>query len=106
MVDLGKRGWREKHNAGFKAITLDVDSLVGPTFQIYKIKSFPSSPRSSSHRHNAVHARRRRAIPLHKVSRILKGGGKKKKGFFAGWLWQRSTGESERGRRGERETEK
>lgn len=52
----------------------------------------------------AVHAHRRRAIPLHKVSRILKGG--EKKGFFAGWLWQRTTGESERGRRGERETER
>lgn len=81
MMDLGKRGWREKDNAGFKAITLDIHSLTGPTFQIYKIKSFLSSPRTD----NGVHAHRRRAIPLHKVSRILKGGGKKTASSLGGF---------------------
>lgn len=96
-VDSGKRGWREKHHAGFKAITSEVDSLVGPTFQIYKIKSFLSSPRCNSHRHKAVHAHRRRAGPLHKVSRILKGGGRKK-GFGRERQERAREEEEERGR--------
>lgn len=41
-----------------------------------------------------MHTHRRRAIRLHKVSRILKGE-IKKKDFFDGWLWQETTGESE-----------
>lgn len=43
-----------------------------------------------------MHTHRRRAIRLHKVSRILNGEKKKKKkDFFDGWLWQGTTGESE-----------
>lgn len=53
-----------------------------------------------------MHAHRRESHTTSQGFQDFKGRREKKKGFFAGWLWQRTTGESERGRRGERETER